>query len=600
MIKCSNCGKELPEGSKFCPFCRSATRAETPPAAAGRLCPVCGAPVDPAARFCTNCRSPLTTEENAPSVAGVLVCPKCGQRCEKGSAFCVSCGFRFNAGEQSAEGGSKPSVPPRGPSGEIFGKSPEIEPVSTAFMPPRRVPMLRTPVIWVVAAVVVLAVVLILLLRPSTSSAPASASAMMDDFTQDQSFSAGLWVVNGPVATVVSSRLSSEQTSLISPAPSFSAESGLEITGGVRPGETAAVQSVSSFGLPLSVKADVMPSPSGDSFGLVLSNTTGAKGIAIGGRLTSAERPGTIEYSAPGLASKWNSLGTLLNSPQANAWYTLRISLDAHGNGLLKVRSGGKTVGQTAVQVGQGRFYVVLLQTGSGQPASSLGHTHWRSIEVLSGAGLIQAARNPVPKTTPGTQVSGLGLPTVENAMIQSGQTSLTLPPGSSIYLYGMATGGAAPSSPFSNGPYAQASDAAGQLAVALAASPENTNVFTTQTGYQTLGAVAVSGFRHYGASYGSNGSSGASSASDTFTVSRPSLVVVIGLASSQQNVNLAGIAGIKIDASGSAQGASDGVIIAHAYLGPGRYTVTEQSAATAGGQDPNHMADLVGVFVFQ
>jgi hypothetical protein len=40
-------------------------------------------------------------------------------------------------------------------------------------------------------------------------------------------------------------------------------------------------------------------------------------------------------------------------------------------------------------------------------------------------------------------------------------------------------------------------------------------------------------------------------------------------------------------------------MIIAHAYMLPGNYTVTEQSAALAPGQNPNNMADLIGAFVF-
>jgi hypothetical protein len=87
----------------------------------------------------------------------------------------------------------------------------------------------------------------------------------------------------------------------------------------------------------------------------------------------------------------------------------------------------------------------------------------------------------------------------------------------------------------------------------------------------------------------------GALTASASFQVAEDSLVVVIGLASSQQYVGFEGIPGLQQDAS-----ASDvGMGIAHAYLKPGTYRVVEHSKDTAPGQTPSHMADLVGVFVF-
>jgi hypothetical protein len=168
------------------------------------------------------------------------------------------------------------------------------------------------------------------------------------------------------------------------------------------------------------------------------------------------------------------------------------------------------------------------------------------------------------------------------------------------MYLYGMATGGAAPSSSFSAGPYARALDAAGQIAAALAYGNNDQNSYTTATGFHIMGGVSIAGsWDSFQAFYGSNSRSGASSASVNFPVSENSLVVVIGLAASQQSVQLAGVPGLEIDASSSGPGASEGMVIAHTYLPPGMYTATEQSAALAGGQDPAHMADLIGVFVF-
>ncbi len=480
----------------------------------------------------------------------------------------------------------------------LLAGAPQQRSVPSAPTPTRR-SVLKAPWLWtVIAAAIVVAVVLVLLFRPWVSFAPASASVMMDDFTQDQSLSSGLWVVKGPVVRALNSAPGFGQMPLVTPVAIFSATNGLEMTGAVRPNELASIESVASFDVPLLIKAVVMPS-GGAMFGLALCDAAGNKGVAVAGRMDSADGQGEIQYLTPGPASRRNSRGTLVNSLEPNTWYTLSMFLDGQGNALLKVLNGADIVGQTNVRIGGGPFYAVLLQNGSGEPGTAQGHTHWRSVEILSGAGILPPRANSAANTGSHFQPTGSGLPAIQDPTVADGQTSLSLPPGRSIYLYGMATGGGAPSTPFSTGPHAQVSDAAGQLAAALAVTPENANSFTTETGYHTMGGVTVSGFSHYSASYGSNGISGAPMASDTFTVSRDSLVVVIGLAASQQSIRFTGIPGLRTDAPSSTQRTSDGVAIAHAYLPSGAYTVTEHSAATAGGQDPNHMADLIGVFAF-
>lgn len=189
--------------------------------------------------------------------------------------------------------------------------------------------------------------------------------------------------------------------------------------------------------------------------------------------------------------------------------------------------------------------------------------------------------------------------PSIVRAATKDGETSLDLSPGR-MCLYGMATGGAAPSSPFSTGQFAGAIDKAGQLAAALAYGPGERNDYTTATGYHVIGGTCVNGgWESFSASYGANSDAGASSASVAITVPTDALVVVIGLAASQQEVVLSGVPGMHIDASNSGPGASEGMVIAHANLMPGTYNVTERSRALSGGQDPQHMADLLGVFVF-
>jgi predicted amidophosphoribosyltransferase len=57
-VRCPNCGKDIPFGSKFCPECGynlSATVA----------CPKCGATLPAGSKFCPNCGEHLTGKDAA-------------------------------------------------------------------------------------------------------------------------------------------------------------------------------------------------------------------------------------------------------------------------------------------------------------------------------------------------------------------------------------------------------------------------------------------------------------------------------------------------------------------------------------------------------
>lgn len=187
--------------------------------------------------------------------------------------------------------------------------------------------------------------------------------------------------------------------------------------------------------------------------------------------------------------------------------------------------------------------------------------------------------------------------PAIVQALIRNGGTSLQLRLGK-IYIYGLVTGGARPTSQFINGQYVRVLDSAGQLAAAIAYGTDDSNSYVTETEYHAIGGLSVAGtWDDFDAFFGSNQQSGASSASVNFTVPGDSLVVVIALASSQQSISLGGVPGLHFDAVNRGDG-TEAITIAHAYLGSGVYSAREISAATAAGQDPEHMADLIGVFV--
>lgn len=72
IVKCPQCGAEIPYGSQFCGVCGTKiVRPEAAPAAASvRRCPSCGAEAAAADRFCNKCGKPL------PQMAPAPVCPQ--------------------------------------------------------------------------------------------------------------------------------------------------------------------------------------------------------------------------------------------------------------------------------------------------------------------------------------------------------------------------------------------------------------------------------------------------------------------------------------------------------------------------------------------
>ncbi len=175
--------------------------------------------------------------------------------------------------------------------------------------------------------------------------------------------------------------------------------------------------------------------------------------------------------------------------------------------------------------------------------------------------------------------------PSVVQATIRQGGTSLELPPGQ-MYLYGMSTGGGTPSSQFTAGQYADAKNAAGLLSDALAYGTNSQNSYSTQTAYHDIGGVSVAGsWEHFAAYYGANHQSGAHDASVSFQTNEDSLVVVLGLASSQQFVSVEGIPNLQVNASRT----GGGFVIAHANVKAGSYNVIERRKVLATGRSSAH-----------
>ncbi len=81
VVKCSNCGSEMPEGAKFCLECGQ--KAEEPKKEIKITCPNCKAAV-PEAKFCLECGYKFLTE-----------CSSCKAKLVPGAKFCLECGQKI-------------------------------------------------------------------------------------------------------------------------------------------------------------------------------------------------------------------------------------------------------------------------------------------------------------------------------------------------------------------------------------------------------------------------------------------------------------------------------------------------------------------------
>lgn len=184
-----------------------------------------------------------------------------------------------------------------------------------------------------------------------------------------------------------------------------------------------------------------------------------------------------------------------------------------------------------------------------------------------------------------------------------AGTPSLSLSSGGQLYIYGMATGGAAPSSTFANGQTIQITNASGNVSAELAVTTESTNSYATGTANDAFGGFGVSGFNFVQGFLGANPGPGPNlQASVSFTLYAPALVVVMGMGSSQATLAFSGLDNPTLDVSDQTiDGVHEPVLgIEHEYLKAGTYTIQETAGdGTAFYQTPANEVDLIGVLIF-
>ena len=162
--------------------------------------------------------------------------------------------------------------------------------------------------------------------------------------------------------------------------------------------------------------------------------------------------------------------------PYLNQWH--RYSL-VYSNGVLTAYLDGKVLGtangsmvSSAGNAGMGIHWWGFAPGVSTRFIGSLADVRIYN-RVLSGAEIQHLSLlQPVV-------VGAQGLKFIENA---PGAPGLSLPSGGQLYVYGMATGGAAPSGAFANGQTIQIQNANGNISAELSATTDCSNSFTTST----------------------------------------------------------------------------------------------------------------------
>ena len=96
MVKCSNCGVNVPETSEFCPNCGNDLSNDVKEVSDALKCSNCGAQVKDGNSFCSSCGTKIEIEESIS-----LKCENCGSALPENTLFCSTCGAKVTAVKKS-------------------------------------------------------------------------------------------------------------------------------------------------------------------------------------------------------------------------------------------------------------------------------------------------------------------------------------------------------------------------------------------------------------------------------------------------------------------------------------------------------------------
>lgn len=224
----------------------------------------------------------------------------------------------------------------------------------------------------------------------------------------------GAWYVSpGDVITIRVSQVNSNDNSSqkatwhgtlpVAPSKIATAE-GMGVSGVTSSYQAGTIQSIQSYTPPFKVQAKVMGTISyGRPFELAIASVDGANGVTISANLNAATGYlGIWDGWSTGAGSPWSGSGfPFISSPTINTWYDLIISVDTGGHAMLEVDSlATRTALNGALHltskictyqntnmyyVGNGPFYVLLVQREGAPYVSGPNQAYWHNITVTAG-----------------------------------------------------------------------------------------------------------------------------------------------------------------------------------------------------------------------
>ncbi|MCD8218368.1 MAG: zinc ribbon domain-containing protein [Clostridiales bacterium] len=96
VVKCKNCGMDIPDTATVCSHCGARLVPDVTIAAPVRKCPNCGVVLEEGSLFCTECGTSVVDNAETENTEETLVCKSCGAVLQPGQAFCPACGQKVS------------------------------------------------------------------------------------------------------------------------------------------------------------------------------------------------------------------------------------------------------------------------------------------------------------------------------------------------------------------------------------------------------------------------------------------------------------------------------------------------------------------------
>jgi uncharacterized protein (TIGR03437 family) len=206
-----------------------------------------------------------------------------------------------------------------------------------------------------------------------------------DNFSQDSSLNTGLWSTDTALINTIAASLSA---TLVAPLLSFS-NVGMTMSGVSGNLQFTGIQSSVAFAPPFVLQADVTGTVAhGNAFIIDLETGNEDEGLSVAGNLNPYNAP----YYGMNLSAD-DGETVLYSMPSVNVPYTISMAMDVGGQATVVLSdSTGSVLGSRSdINVGDGPFYVLLLQYEGYPYAAGPNGAVWQSVRVTQSSPSIAA-----------------------------------------------------------------------------------------------------------------------------------------------------------------------------------------------------------------